>query len=341
MPIEALTLHFFPFRYLSVLPDYTLTTRIREKSWKLSELFPVLRQTTSKFKGFVKAKINSGNKAELKHQISLLATEIRTGFKDLKIINFYDSAILYLYFRLLHHVFNLCEKEHKRLIAEKEKELSEETKLKEQKVEDIKKAKRDIENKIKAYGKIIHGFEIAEHELIEVDAKLLNILRKLRWKAEKRAQHEFSFEELTLRSMENLNRKIKIEAMKVKKVIPHKIFLMKKIQKQGKINTEDVVALAKIVSEAIDRINKDVSYSSKLIAKFQDEIEMLKKEVEKLKKAINKSKQIKEDEAREIVKPWDDAIKYVEEESHKDLMQIFRNIFVLYKKAATEQLQAA
>lgn len=329
----------FPFAYYAVLPDSTLINRVRQQTWNLSELFKFMKTTQQELKRLSKSiKSNKEDMLKLKHAVSLLAAEIRTGFKDLKLINFYDSAILYLYFRLLHHAFGLCKKEEERLMREKEKTLSKELKLKDKKLEDIKKAKEELEEKIKDYEKVIKGLGIAEKELIAVDAKLLNRLRKLRWKAEKRAQYEFSFEELTFRSMENLNRKIKVEATNVKKVIPYKIFLMKKIKKQG-INPDDVVNLARLVSEAVDNISKDVSYSSKLIAQFQDELSKLKKILENLKKTIKKVEK-GEEKAKEITKPWDDAIKYVEGEMNKDLMQIFRNIFVEYKHIGTRQLAA-
>ncbi len=334
----------FPFKYYYLLPDSTLTTKIREESWKLDEIFPLYRQTKSELKRLRKSiKSNLGDLLKLRHTIVLLATEIKTVFKKLKLINFYDSAILYLYFRLLHHVFRLCEKEEARLIAEKEKALSNNIKIKNQKLEDIKKAKETVDKKIKDYEKVINGLDFAEKELIKAGSHLLNQLRKLRWKAEKRAQHEFSFEELTFRSMENINRKIKVEAIKVKKIIPKKTVLMKGIERQG-IKPDDVVSLVKLISESIDRISKDVSYSSKLIAQFQDEMAILKKIVENLKKTINNL--IKDEERREriiknVIKPFDDSIKFVEEEINKDLMQIFRNIFVLYKYIGTRPIRKA
>ena len=334
----------FPFKYYRMLPDYTLTTKIREESWKLDEIFPLYRQTKSELKRLRKSiKSNIGNLLKLRHTIVLLATEVKTVFTKLKLINFYDSAILYLYFRLLRHVFRLCEKEEARLVAEKEKALSADIKIKNQKLEDIKKAKETIDKKIKDYEKVINGLDFAEKELVKAAAHLLKQLRRLRWKAEKRAQHEFSFEELTFRSMENLNRKIKVEAIKVKKVIPKKTVLMKRIERQG-IKPDDVVSLVKLISESIDRISKDVSYSSKLIAQFQDEMAILKKIVENLKKTINNL--IKDEERREriiknVIKPFEDSIKFVEEEINKDLMQIFRNIFVLYKYIGTRPIRKA
>lgn len=334
----------FPFRVLSLLPDSTLTTKIRQESWNLARLFPLIKGKKSELKSLIKNISSVADLLKARHSIVLLATEIRTGFKDLKLINFYDSAIIYLYFRLLHRVFRLCEKEEARLMVEKEKALSKETVITNQQLEEIKKAKEEIEKKIKDYEKVISGLNFAEKELVKASAHLLNQLRKLRWKAEKRAQQEFSFEEITFRSLENLNRKIKVEAINVKKIIPQKKILMEKIERQGSINPKDVISLAKLVSEAIDRTSKDVSYSSKLIAQFQQEMDKLKKDVEKLKKKINnlvKDAQRRERILKNVIKPFEEAVKYVDEEIHRDLMKIFRNIFVLYKRVGTDQIEKA
>ncbi len=96
----------------------------------------------------------------------------------------------------------------------------------------------------------------------------------------------------------------------------------------------------KLVSKAINKISKDVAYSSKLIFQFEDEIKRLKAIVENLKKTINKLVK-KEEIVKKITKPWDNLIKYLEEQIHRDLMQIFRNIFVEYKYVGTRPLKAA
>ncbi|MBI2652731.1 hypothetical protein HYX00_04670 [Candidatus Woesearchaeota archaeon] len=334
-----MVLAIYPYAYFSVLPDSTLTTRIRQKTWNLDRLFPVYSETKRKFKQLMKDVKNKRSSVdELQHQIILLATEIRTTFMNLKLINFCDSALLYLHFRLLHRVFNLCKKEQARLEREKQISLPE-GKLKDKKIEDIKKAKEIVERKIKDFEELIRKFDIAERELIRISALLLNRLRKLRWKTEKRAQQEFSFEELTLRSMENLNRKIKVEAIKVKKLIPEKTFLLKRVERQGKPNPEDVMRLAKLVADAIDSISKDASYSSKLVAKFQKEMAELKRDTEKLKKRV--TEWASREKAAEMMEPCDKALKYLEEEAHKDAMGAFRNAFVEYKEVAKNQLSAA
>ena len=140
--------------------------------------------------------------------------------------------------------------------------------------------------------------------------------------------------------MENINRKIKVEAIKVKKMIPKKALLMRRINK-GKINPEDVVHLARFVAEAIDRISKDASYSSKLISKFESEFRNLKLIVESLKKSANKNKKISEEDKKKMFEPWDSAVNYVENEVHKDLMEIFRNIFGEYKYIGTRPISKA
>ncbi len=338
----------FPFRFWAALPEGTLINRIRQESWNLNDIFKLLKGTKSDLRELKKSVKNGKiSRDEINHFINSLSKEIRSGFKDLKLINFYDSAILYLYFRLLQNVFGLCEKEIARFAKEKKKELPKGLWAKwieanKEKLEDIKKAKEYMENSIKKYEELINGLEIGERELFKAYQKLVKRLRNLRWKAEKRAQNEFSFEEITLRSMENLNRKIKIEPVNVKKAIPQKAFLMKKIQSQGEVNPKDVALLAKLASKAIDRISKDVSYSSKLISKFQKEMAGLKKDVENLKKTINKFAEngkikITMEAVKSIMEPWDNAISYLEDEVHKDLMEIFRNIFVEYKYVATRQ----
>lgn len=330
----------FPFKYYAVLPESTLATRIRQESWKLDRLFPLLKESKKELKKLKKSlNSNPGNIPRLQHAIALLAAEIRTGMGDLKRINFYDSTILYLYYKLLHHVNGLCKSEHSRL-SQKTKELvSKELKLKNQKIENIKKAKGRIERNIKQNEKSVNGLAIGKAELARAHEKLVSELKKARWKAEKQAQHEFAFSRITFfRSLQNLNRKVKVAALKVKKGIPQKNILMARIRRR--ISSEDVVMLARLVSRSIESAGRDVAYSSKLISKFEKEIENLKKDVENLKKAVSKLVKNRET-AEKITKPWDDALKYLDDEINKDLMQVFRNAFVLYKKAGTDQLPKA
>lgn len=313
MPIAT-----YPFAYYKILPESTLTTKIREQNWDLERLFPLMRKTKSELKE-IRRNLKPENIGRLQHTIALLAAEIRGGIRDLKLINFCDSALLYLYFRAIQQCLSLCEKEEARLRQE-------ESKLAEPKLgvkaKDIKKAKKVLHDEVKHYENLIHGLAIGEKELRKAAAHLLNKLRKLRWRTEKQAQHEFSLSKITFRSLENLNRKIKVEAMKAKSLIPHRVFLMRRMQK--KINSEDIVMLAELVTESIDRVSKDVLYSSKLIADFEDEFNELKAIVEKLKKDVIKLNM------KDITGPWDKVIAFVDKEIDRDLMQIFRNMFVEY-----------
>ena len=327
----------FPFKYYAVLPDSTLTTKIREESWKLDKLFPLIKKTKKELKNLRKSiKSNPSDILKLQHSIALLAAEIRTGLKDLKLINFYDSTILYLHYKLLHHVNDLCKNEHNKLTQKTKEFISKGIKVKDNRLEHIKKAKEKIEKKIKDNEKSINGLAIGKKQLIKAYKKLASQLKRVRWKTEKQAQHEFTFSKVTFfRNLQNLNRKIKVAALKVKKEIPQKSLLISRIRKN--ISSEDVVMLAKLVSKSIDMISKDVYYSLKLISKFEKEIENLKRYVENLKKTINKLVKNKES-SKKITKPWDDALKYLEDEANKDLMQIFRNAFVEYKYVGTRQI---
>lgn len=337
-----------PYQYYAALPDSTLINRVREENWNLDKLFPLLKETKKRLKRLKKdLKSSLGNTLELKHCIILLGAEIRTGVKDLKLINFYDSAILYLYYKMLHHIFELCEKEHSKLTDEKEKAFSNEIKLKEHALKDIKKAKDEVEKKIKIYEKSIKELEIGENELIEVYEKLVEDLEEERWDAEKLAQHEVRWREFTFRSMENLNRKIKVMALMAKKKIPEKQSLQGKINEEmasGEIKSKSIASLAKLVSKSIDNISRDVAYSSKLVSKFEKEMEKLKSIVENLKNTINnsvKNKEKKDKIIKGVFEPWDRAIKYFEDKINEDLMENFRNIFGLYKKVGTRRLKAA
>jgi chromosome segregation protein len=331
----------FPFKYYAVLPDSTLTTKIREESWKLDKLFPLIKESKKELKKLGKSiKSSPSNILKLQHSIAVLAAEIRTGMKDLKLINFYDSTIFYLYYKLLKHVLDLCKKKRIRLIQKTKEVLSKEIKFKDQKLENIKKEKEGIERNIKDYEKKIKKLDLDEKELVKVYQRLVKKLRKLRWKTEKQAQQEFLFSKFTFRSMENLNRKIKVIAIKVKKTIPQKTLLMRRIQ--TKVSYEDIIMLSKLTSKAIDNVSKDVLYSSKLVSQMEKELKRLKAIVENLKKAITKllkNKKISEETAKKITKPWYDAINYVDEQIHKDLMQIFRNIFIEYKYIGTRKLE--
>ena len=336
-----------PFRYYKFLPDSALAIKIRQKSWNLDNLLPQLKNRKSEFRELVKSiGSNPANILRVKSSINSLSEEIKAGIKNLKFINFYDSALLYLYFRLLHHVFDLCRREHDRLVEERQMDFSKKRNLKDQKVEDIKKAKEAIEEDIKEHERLIRGFDAAKRRLVETYENLVEELRKRRWDAEKQAQHEFAFLKFTLRSMKNLNRKIKVEAIKVKTtIIPQKTALMRRIQRnKQKINSQDVVELAKLVSKAINRISKDVLYSSKLISKFEKEMVKLKKDVEKLKKTINnlvKDEKKRETIFKKIIEHWDNIIKNLEDDINKDLMQIFSNIFREYKHVGTRPLKMA
>ncbi len=333
----------FPFKYYSFLPDSTLATKIREESWKLDALFPAIKKSKSELERLGKS-ISSNTAEILKAQgsINRLAEEIREGFIHLKLINFYDSTILYLYYRLLQDLFSVCRMEESRLIKEVENAASLETELNEQELDGIKKAKNELEKKIAEHEKIIKELSIDEKDLLKAYTSLVKKLRKLRWSAEKQAQHESSPLEFTLRGMENLSKTIKTLAINVKKeVIPEKARLMEKIR-EGEIQSGYIAELARLSSKAIENISKDVSYSSKLISKFEKETASLKSIVEILKRKIDKlikSKRISEEAGKQITKPWEDALYYLEKGMNKDLMQIFRNVFVEYKYVGTRELK--
>ena len=50
-----MSIAFLPFKYYSVLPDYSLTTKIREESWDLDQLFPILKRTKEEFRRLMNA----------------------------------------------------------------------------------------------------------------------------------------------------------------------------------------------------------------------------------------------------------------------------------------------
>ena len=329
-------IRWFPFGfYGSLLKIPTLPTKIREKTWDLDKLIMLLRQTKSEIKKVSSSKPSAAKIQKLKDSISKLAAEIKRGIKDLMYISFYDSAMFYLYYRLLNHIFNLCKQEEERLSAKEKEALS-----KDKNLGDIKKTKMGIEREIKSYEKLIKELKLGEKHLIKDYEKLVKKLRTLRWAAEKQAQHEFSFLKLTLRGMNNLNRKIKVEAIKVKKdIVPQESFLLRRIERKGQsINPQDVIQLAKLVSDAIQRISKDMIYSFKLISKFEGEVKKLKSTVENLKNRARKSNKVEE---TNITKPCDDSIKYVEKQINKDLRGIFGNIFVEYKYIGTRPIRKA
>lgn len=329
-------IRWFPFGfYGSLLKIPTLPIKIREKTWDLDKIIMLMRQTKTEIKSLSRSKPSAAEIQKLKGLISKLAAEIKIGIKDLMYISFYDSAMFYLYYRLLNNIFDLCEQEEKRLSVKEKEAFS-----KDENLGNIKKTKRDIERQMKSYEKLIKDLKLGEKHLIQDYEKLVKKLRTLRWDAEKQAQHEFSFLKLTLRGMNNLNRKIKIEAIKVKKdIVPQESFLLKRIERKGQsINPQDVIQLAILVSGAIQRISKDMIYSFKLISKFEGEMKKLKKEAENLKNRARKSNKV---EKTNITKPCDDSIKYVEKQINKDLRGIFGNIFVEYKYVATRPLRKA
>ncbi|MBI2658324.1 hypothetical protein HYX08_06560 [Candidatus Woesearchaeota archaeon] len=326
----------FPFKYYSVLPDYTLANKVREKSWDLDRIFPLLKKEKSELEKLAKGiKSSPSSILKVRHAIYLLTVEIKLGFKDLKYINFYDSALFYLYFRLLHHIHGLCKKEEEKLMDEAQKEISKEKSP--ESAKDIKKQKKELEKSISEHAKLASKLDKAKKIIVKVHEDLAQEMRKRRWDAEKQAQHEFRLLTFTMRSMENINRKIKVEAIKTKnRVVPQKADLMRKIRK--KPSPDDIIQLAKLVSEGIDRISKDVYYSSKLISKFEIEMKRLEITVENLKKSVNKlfKGEKQKEKIREIIfTQWDSLIERIEKEIDKDLMQVFNNIFVLHKKIAT------
>lgn len=329
---------WFPFGYYAaLLRTPTLPIKIREKTWDLDRLFVMMGKSKAMIRQLMRtSKPSIANIQKLKSSIAQLAAEIQRGIRDLKYISFYDSTMFYLYYRLLCHVFELCKREEDRLMGIEKGAESDANREKD--LKDIKKAKKEIEKRKKAYEKLIKELKIGEKKLIKDYEGLVKKLRRLRWDAEKQAQHEFAWLKLTLRGMKNLNRKIKVEAIKVKaEVVPQEIFFLRRIEKKGQsINPQDVIKLANLVSEAIGRISKDVIYSFKLISKFENEMKKLKRKVEKLKKKV---KNIKGTE--DLIKPVDNAVKYAEEQINKDLKSIFRNIFVEFKYIATRQPRMA
>ncbi|MDP3766250.1 MAG: hypothetical protein Q8R04_07090, partial [Nanoarchaeota archaeon] len=170
----------FPFKYYKFLPDFALATKIRQKSWNIDKLFPRLKERKAELRGLIKdIKSNLGNILKVRNPIELLSREIREGIKNLKYINFYDSTLLYLYYRLLHHVFDLCKKEEARLKAEMQNALSKEINPKD-KAENVKKAKEDIEKDIKEHKKLIRSFDAAKRSLVDAYESLVRELRKRR-----------------------------------------------------------------------------------------------------------------------------------------------------------------
>ena len=315
----------FPFKYYSVLPDYTLATRIREDSWKLDKLFPLMEKAESELKRLGKGvKTNIAELPNLYNAIASLSKETMAGIKFLKYIHFYNSALLYLYFRLLHHVHELCRHEHDRLAAELRELRAAQRKLGRHKLRNIRRAGHEVGRKIRKYRKAIRKLSIEESRLIHVSLILLRIFRKLRWKAEKQAQHEFYFSRFTLRGFENLSRKIKVEAIKVKReLIPRKNKLMGRIRKH--VASADVHELAKLVSEAIDRIGKDASYSSKLISQFERELNKTKSAVESLKNMLDKlvkRSKISPEAAKKAIKPFESALEYAQKDVDNDLTSV-------------------
>ena len=330
----------FPFKSYSLLPDSTLANRIREETWDLESLFPRLEQAKSRLKK-LSGKINPSDIAEIHKAITELGTEIASGFRDLKRINFYDSAIFYFYFKLLHHVLELCKREQARLDEDRQKAAIGFAELKDK--EKIKKAKKEAEKSIRNHSRLIAGFDAAKKALVNDYEALVEELKRRRWDAEKQAQHEFTLMRLTWRGMQNINRKIKVAAIKVKTtIIPRKARLMSSIH-GGDIKPEHIAELARLAADAIKLISKDVYYSSMLISKFEGEMESLKRQVNGIKQKIEQlAGDAHKQAAREkIFKPWDEMLNSIQKEVEEELMAVFRNIFVEHKHIAARWPSAA
>lgn len=323
----------YPYKILSFLNLVTLINRIREKNWKLEALFPLLEETKSRLRR-LGGSLSQDDLNRIRAEIKALASEVMNGVHDLKLINFYDSAILYLYFKMLHNVSGLCNEAHSRLKAKMKQ-------AKSKPKEDLEKAKDDAEEEVRHYQGLVKRLRVSEEELNSAYRSLAKRMEDEKWDAEKLAQHEFNWRHLTMRSMRSLNRKIKVAALMVKRDAPARNYLLDRIKRgaaSGEIEPNDVISLAKLAKRAIRRIDADVVYSSKLISKFEDEVEDLKAIVERLKKKISRERG--EQAAEEAVKPWNDAVAYLETKVHEDLMQIFRNVFVEQKETLKNPLAA-
>lgn len=289
----------------------TLSTKIRQKTWDLDDVIPAMEKAKSHIGRLMS--ISEPDQADiqgLKDSFIALASEIGKGIKNLKYISFYNSALFYLYYRLLIHLHDLCEREERRLIDENNKASRE-----------FNKAKKDIKSEIRAHKRTIKKFNIAEKYIIRDYEGLVKQLRKRRWDAEKQAQHEFRLIQFTWRGLANLNKKIKVATIRVKKEYPNQKSILNDIKRKGykNIDPNNMIRLSRIIFDATNNISKDVLYAFKLIAKFEKEMEALKQKVDKLKNKHG----IKQD----LIKVCKDRIEQVEEQLQKDLMIIFRNFF--------------
>jgi len=303
----------FPFMFFGrLLTIPTLSTKIRQKTWDLDKIIPSMEETKSKIRRLMRtSKPTQEGMQGLKDSLIDLASEIEIGIKDLKYISFYNSALFYLYYRLLIHLHDLCEREEKRLKEENVKASNE-----------FKKAKRDIKSSIRAHERTIRRLKIAEGYIIKDYEGLVKQLNKRRWDAEKQAQQEFHLLHFTFRGLKNLNRKIKVAAIRVKKQFPVQQSILDDIKKRDyeNIGPEDIVRLSKIIFDVIKAISKDVVYAFMLISKFEKEMEALKQKVDKLKN--------KHGIRVDLIRECEDRIKQVEEQVKKDLMSIFSDFFV-------------
>lgn len=316
----------FPFMYLGrLLTIPTLSTKIRQKTWDLDNIIPARMKTRSRIRRLVIiSKPTQADMQKLKDALIDLASEIRTGVKDLKYISFYNSALFYLYYRLMIQLHNLCESWKIRLREENSKASSK-----------FNKAKNDIKTEMKPHERTIKRLRIAEKYIIRDYEELVKQMNKRRWDAEKQAQHEFRLLEFTWRGFTNLNRKIKVVAIKVKKQFPKQQPILDEIKRKNykDIDPSDIIILSKMIFGVIKNISKDVVYTFKLISKFEKEMEALKQEVDKLKNKHG----IKED----LIKECENQIRQVEEQLQKDLKCIFDDFFVGYKYVGTRPLSRA
>jgi hypothetical protein len=329
----------YPFRYYAMFPESTLAIKIREESWFLETLINNIREAKKRIRSYIHG-VKIDNMAELQASIVGLAREIKLGIRKLKFVYYYDSTLLYLYFRMLKHVQTHCKSEEKKLKKNSNnlpKELHDKSK------KDLKKARKELAKHIRQNHHLVHGLDIGEKHLISTSTILVNKLRKLRWGSEKQVQGNFTISRLSLLGMGSLNRKIKVEAIKVKRdIMPREHALLSRLSRE--INPKDVVELASLVSKGIKRTARNAAYTSKLISKFKAELKPLEKTGKKIKgpvKELAKQNNINEESIRKIIDPLNDAIKYAKEQIHNDLMKIFRNMFVEYKYVGTRALKAA
>lgn len=316
----------FPFMFFGrLLTIPTLSTKIRQKTWDLDNLIPAMRKTKSHIRRLMGiSKPAQADVQGLKDSLIALASEIEIGIKHLKYISFYNSALFYLYYRLLIHLHDLCEREEKRLREENDKASHE-----------FKKAKKGIKIEVKSHERTIRRLKIAEEYIIRDYEDLVKQLNKRRWDAEKQAQHEFRLLQFTFRGFINLNRKIKVAAIRVKKQFPKQQPILDSIKRKNykNIDSSDIVRLSKIIFDVIKNIGRDVVYAFMLISKFEKEMGALKQKVDKLKSKHG----IKED----LIKECENKIIEAEQQFEKDLKNIFDDFFVEYKYIGTRPISRA